>query len=269
MADMQISKLVTFTRHGFNLAWSYKLNFAAHYVSTFVSVLFFFFLDQMFGRAGVTVVEGGSYFTFLLIGSTISRYLDLGMRSFGENLREEMLRGTIEPLLATATPALLALLGPSLWMLLEGTLLVCVQFLVGALLGADLSAANWFSALVVSLVSLSCLLCYGILSASFTLVFKRSDPLNWLLGSVSYVFSGVFFPISILPPALRVVSYLLPFTYAVHGLRGALMQGTSVGGLATDVLALLGFTLVLLPLSVWSMRAAIHHLKQTGGLTHY
>jgi ABC-2 type transport system permease protein len=119
------------------------------------------------------------------------------------------------------------------------------------------------------LTSVACLLCYGILSAAFTLVFKRSDPVNWLIGSTAYVFSGVYFPIDLLPPLLRVVSYALPFTYAVRGLRGALMEGRTILQLRVDLLALLGFTAVLLPLSLWAMRRAIEHLKRTGELSHY
>lgn len=264
-----LPKLGAFLRQGFTLASSYKLNFVSRYVSTAVSVVFFLFLDEMFRRSGVRVVESGSYFAFLIIGGAFSRYLELGMRSFSENLREEMLRGTIEPLLVTATPTVMALLAPSAWMLVEGTLLVLAQLLMGAAIGADFSQANWLSVVVVSLVSLVCLLAYGILSASFTIVFKRSDPINWLVGATMYVFSGVFFPITILPPLMQVVSYLLPFTYALRGLRGALMNGADLAAVAPDLLALLAFIAVLMPLAVWSLRAAVRHLKRTGELSHY
>ena len=262
-------KLSAFTNQGFTLAWSYKLNFASRYVAAIVSVLLFYFLDQMVRRAGVTLVEGGSYFTYLLIGGAFSKYLDVGMRAFAENLREEMLMGTIEPLLATATPTRLALLATSLWMLLEGTLLVFFQLVVGAAFGADFSRANWLSAIVVVLVSIVSLLCWGVLSASYTIIFKRSDPINWLVGAIAYVFSGVFFPVSILPPLLQGVSALLPFTYALRGLRGALMRGAILIDLWPDLLALLAFIGVLLPLAVWSMRIAVRYLKRTGELAHY
>ena len=264
-----LAKTSAFVGQGFRLAWSYKLNFVSRYVATIVSVLFFYFLDQMFQRAGVRVVEGGSYFAFLLIGGAFSKYLEIGMRSFAENLREEMLVGTLEPLLATATPTRLVLLGPSAFPLIEGTLLVFFQLLAGAAFGADFSRANWLSAIVVVLVSITSLLCWGILSAAFTIVFKRSDPINWLVGAVAYVFSGVFFPVTILPPALQIVSALLPFTYALRGLRGALMNGATLTDLASDILPLLLFIGVLLPLALWSMRVAVRYLKRTGELAHY
>lgn len=267
--SIRVEKLRAFFAQGFTLASSYRLNFASKYVAMVVSVLFFYFLDQMFRRAGVTEVEGGSYFAFLLIGGAFSKYLDVGMRSFAETLREEMLMGTLEPLLATATSMRFVLLGPSIWMLVEGTLLVFFQLSLGTLFGADFSRANWVSATLVIMISIASLLCWGIVSAAFTLIFKRSDPINFLVGSIAYVFSGVFFPVSILPPALQVVSALLPFTYALRALRGALLRGATLPELAPDIFVLLIFTALLLPLALWSMRRAIRYLKRTGQLAHY
>ncbi len=261
-------KLLAFVSHGFRNAISYRLNFIAHYISVFVSVLFFYFLDRLISSTGTSVVDG-SYFTFLLVGSTVSRYLSLTIRSFAENIRDDMLKGTLEPLLTTATPTAFVLLGPSTWMLLEGTLMVGLQLGIGVLLGADFTQANWLTSGCVIILSLIPFLSYGVLSAAFTLVFKRSDPANWFIGAVSYLFSGVYFPVTILPPILRIISYALPFTYAINGLRSALLKGASLRVIWRDCAALLGFTVVLLPLSLWALRTAIKHLKQSGELMHY
>jgi ABC-2 type transport system permease protein len=83
------------------------------------------------------------------------------------------------------------------------------------------------------------------------------------------VFSGVFFPVTLLPPWLRLISYALPFTYALRALRGALMRGAGLAELAPDLLVLLAFVALLLPLSLWSMRYAIGRLKERGELVHY
>lgn len=263
------TKFSAFFLHGWAQAASYRLDFAGRYLAMFVSVLFFYVLDQIFKRSGVQQVEGSSYFTFLLIGGTFARYLDTGLRAFAETLREEMLMGTLEPLLVTSTATQFALLGPALFLFLEGTLLVFVQLIVGVLFGADFSHANWLSAGIILFISLIALAAWGITSAAFTLVFKRGDPIMWLVDAVAYVFIGVWFPVSILPPALQVVSHLLPFTYALHGLRAALTSGAAIIELTSDLLPLISFTLVLLPIAVWSLRAAIRFLKRTGQLTRY
>ena len=264
-----MAKIGALVGHNFRLAFAYKLNFVSRYLSAAVSVLLFFFLDRLLRGAGINEIEGGTYFTFLLIGGTFARYLEIVNHGFMDNLREEMLKGTIEPLLVTATPAALVLLGPASWRLVEGTVLVLIQLSVGVAVGADFSQANWLSAAVVVLVGLSSLISYGVFSAAFMIVFKRGDPLNWFVNAVAYVFSGVFFPVSLLPPGLRIISHALPFTYVLRALRAALMRGAGLAELAPDIAILLGFTAVLLPLALWSMRTAVRRMKERGELAHY
>ncbi|MCB9008937.1 MAG: hypothetical protein H6656_16510 [Ardenticatenaceae bacterium] len=185
MESVKIHKLAALISHNFRLAWAYKLNFVTRYLGMIISVLLFFFLDQLLQRSGSGQVEGGTYFTFLIIGGAFSKFLELSSHAFSANLREEMLQGTIEPLLVTATPVTLALLGPSSWMLLRGAAGFAAAIGVGTAVGADFSNANWGTAVVVLLVSLSSLISYGIFSAAFVIVFKRGDPMNWFINSVA------------------------------------------------------------------------------------
>ena len=266
---MIAAKLSAFAQHGFEMSRSYRLNFAARYFSAFVTVVFYVFLAEMFERAGVTVVSGTDYFTFLLIGGAFSKYVEIGTGSLSNALREEMLMGTLEPLLATATPMTLALLGPSVFLIAEGTLLVLAQLLIGALLGADFSRANWLAAIAVTVLLVGCLTCWGLISAAFTLRTKRQEPVGAIAGALTYLFSGVFVPVALLPPAMQAVSYLLPFTYGLQALRGALLQGRGLVGVWQEIAALLIFTVVLLPVALFSLRAATRHLRQSGTLGHY
>ena len=266
---MIAAKLSAFAWHGFEMARSYRLNFAARYFTSFVTVLFYLFLAELFERAGVTVVSGTDYFTFLLIGGAFSKYVEIGMSSTSNTLREEMLMGTLEPLLATATPVTAALLGPSLFLVAEGTLLVLAQLLIGALLGADFSRANWPTAILVTVLLVGCLYCWGLISAAFTLRTKCQEPVGAIVGALTYLFSGVFVPVVLLPPAMQAISYLLPFTYGLRALRGALLQGRGLIGVWPEIAALLIFTVLLLPVALFSLRAATRHLRQSGGLGHY
>ncbi len=266
---MQAAKINAFLRYGMAIAWSRKLALLSKYVSRILEIVFYFYLDRLLFHAGLREVEGGTYFTFLLIGGVFVRYLDAVMRAFSDSLREQVLVGATEPILATPNRLSLSLLGPSFWTLIEDTVLLLAQFLIGSLVGADFSQANWLSVSMILLVSLLCVLSIGVLVAAFTVRFKRSDPLQWLSRTVTQVFSGVFFPVSVFPPALRVVSYVLPFTYAIQGLRKALMQGGSLAALAPELLVLAGFSVVLMPVSLWLLHASVRHVKRTGALLHY
>ncbi len=266
------SKLLAFTEHGWRLAVSYRLAFVSRYISMLTSIVFFYFLAQVFQGSSAAVLRnyGGDYFAFLLLGGAFSVYLSLCLRIFSEHLREELLLGTLEPLVVTATPMTLSLLGPSIWSVLEGTFIAVLQLAIGALvLGANFSHANWLSVGVVSMISIVCLVSWGVVSAAFTIIFKRSDPINWLVGAITYVFSGVFFPVTVLPQWLQAISYLIPLTYALEAMRGAMLVGRTLGELGVPLVALIVFTLVLLPLSIITLQRAINYLRETGSLSHY
>ncbi|MCA9971215.1 MAG: ABC transporter permease [Anaerolineales bacterium] len=262
-------KFLAFVTQGFRIASSYKINFVNRYLSVVFMLLLYYFMDRLVAQNGVSQVGGGSYFTFLLVGGIFAQFLNLTVRAFSVNIREELLAGTIEPLLVTATPTVWALLGPASWGLLEGLVMIGVQLGLGAWAGADFSRANWAGAALVMLFSLSSLLSYGLFSAGFIIVYKRSDPINQLVQAAVHVFSGVFFPVATLPPWLRTVSYALPFTYSIEGLRGALIRGEGLAALLPQIGALALFTVLLVPLGLGTLAYAIRHMKRTGSLSHY
>jgi ABC-2 type transport system permease protein len=266
------SKLWAFVQRGFLHASSYRLNFLGTYLGGILSVVFFAILANFYGNARPAALApyGGDYYTFLLIGAAFARYLSLGLRHFGRELEHELAAGTIEPVMVTATPPGLALLGPSLWILVEGVVLLVVQLGIGAaFFGADFSRANWPAALVLSALTLLALNSWGLISASFVIVFKRADPLSWLVDVTIFMLAGVYFPIQLIPPYLRVFAYLLPLSHALEGLRFALMRGASLAELWPYALILLGFSAVLLPLSLYSFHFALDYVRKRGSLGHY
>jgi len=68
---------------------------------------------------------------------------------------------------------------------------------------------------------------------------------------------------------LQHLSRLLPITYSLRAMRLALLKGYSLSALASDILALALFGLVLLPLSLLAFRYAVHRAKVDGSLTQY
>jgi ABC-2 type transport system permease protein len=120
--------------------------------------------------------------------------------------------------------------------------------------------------LILTIISFSSI---GILSASFIMILKRGDPINMLVMSTSELFGGVLFPIAVLPGWLQNVSHILPITYSLNGMRHALLQGYSLHALAPDIIALVVFSIVLLPLALLAFRYAVKKAKVDGTLVQY
>jgi ABC-2 type transport system permease protein len=109
----------------------------------------------------------------------------------------------------------------------------------------------------------------GMLSASFILYFKRGDPINFLLSMGTTFFGNVIIPSKLLPHTVQWVSDLLPMSWSLQVVRGALLKGASFGDVAGPIGRLAILTAVLVPLGLWGARVAIRKAKREGTLVQY
>jgi ABC-2 type transport system permease protein len=70
----------------------------------------------------------------------------------------------------------------------------------------------------------------------------------------SILLSGVFWPLEAVPTLLRPVSYFIPLTYAVDGLRSVMIRGWSVDGIWLQLVVLICFAAAMLFLSALGLR---------------
>lgn len=251
---------------------SYRLSFFLQFINIFFSVLIFYFISQLLGEAAAPYLEayGGDYFSFVLIGIAFMGYFSTGLSSFSNSLRHSQTTGTLEAMLTTPTRLSSIIIASSLWDYLETTLRVLVYLGVGVFfMQSRFGDANYLAALVVIILTVITASSLGIISASFIMVVKRGDPINWAFSTLTAFLGGVYYPVAILPPAFEWISRLLPITYSLHAMRLALLQGASWAALLPDILALIVFSIVLMPLGLRTFRYAVQKAKKEGSLTHY
>jgi len=70
----------------------------------------------------------------------------------------------------------------------------------------------------------------------------------------SLLLSGVFWPIEAVPSLLRPVSYFIPLTYAVEGMRSVMIRGWSIDGIWLQLLILTAFAIAMLVLSTYGLK---------------
>jgi ABC-2 type transport system permease protein len=71
-----------------------------------------------------------------------------------------------------------------------------------------------------------------------------------------FLLGGIFWPVEAIPSYLRPLSYAIPPSYAVNATRSVMLRGWGVGDIWVDLLAMFGFTVAFLALSVWSLHRA-------------
>jgi ABC-2 type transport system permease protein len=142
-----------------------------------------------------------------------------------------------------------------------------VLFALGVLVfGAAFPSANLAGAFSAIVLGIAAHLGFGILSASFVIVFKRGDPVSWAIDALTFLVAGIFYPVEVLPATLQPVASLLPATHALRALRRSLLQGAGPAELASELGLLAFFAALLLLLSGFSLRIALKKATRDGTL---
>lgn len=114
--------------------------------------------------------------------------------------------------------------------------------------------ANPFPLLLLAIVYVGGLIAMGVAISTVSETQQQAIFLSIFILIPSILLSGFIFPVEAMPSYIQPVSWLLPFTYFVEIIRGLLLKGNTFADLATDYLALLGFAVVFITLSVVRFR---------------
>ncbi len=269
---LTLRKLRLLFARDFSVASSYRAAFLVEIFQAFFGVAGFYFLSRFVESPKLesALPPGTSYFSFALVGIAFFDYLSIALSTFDASLVEARQNGTLENLLVTQTSLPVILAGSSLYPFALMSLRTVIYIAWGAILfGFPLHGANWLGALLVLGASVLAFSGLGVLSASYLLVFKRGNPVNWAILGVSSVVGGMMYPISVLPVWLQYVARLIPVTYSLQGMRAAILGHASTRELLPSIAGLLVFAALFLPISFAIFSWALRRTKITGTLTHF
>lgn len=269
---MRLEKIAAFLRKDLKLFTSYKLSFFMTFLGIIISVTTFYYIGRLFGKSAspYLVSYNTEYFPFVLIGIAFSAYLTTSLQAFSSNIRRAQSTGVLEAMLVTPSSFIEIITGMSIWDFTFASIRILIYLLLGILFfGVTFNNPNILAAILILGLTILCFSFIGIMSAGFILIFKRSEPIGWFIGSLTGLFGGVFFPTEVLHPKLQFISHILPVTYALRGLRYALLAGYSFRALLPDIMVLAGFCIILLPLAIFIFRYTLKRVKIDGSLVHY
>jgi len=269
---MILKKALAFLKRDYKMQVSYRLSFLLQFLGIFFSVATFFFVSKLLGKAVNPYLTsyGGDYFSYVLIGIAFSGFLGTGLGTFSSTISSAQSHGTLETMLVTPTSLSAIITFSALWNFLFTSFNVLIYLAFGAFFfGMDLSKANLPAAFLILFLTILMFSSIGIISASFIMVFKRGDPINWLFGSFSSLLGGTYFPITVLPAWLQKASYFIPLFYALRAMRHAVLQGYTFLMLGKDIIILCIFAICILPISLFCFRFAVKRAKIEGSLVTY
>jgi ABC-2 type transport system permease protein len=207
--------------------------------------------------------------SYAVIGITANAFIMTTLFWVGEILDRERLRGTLPALFLSPSARMSWLSGFTLAGAAETILSGAIVLAAGIVLfGVTLNVA-WLSLLVVSALFLLSLLGMGLTFSALGLLVKQSNGLSNLLAPLVMLFGGIYFPVSELPTALRLLARLMPFGYATEALALSSLHATPLSELTHLVLPLAGFALLLPVIGYFAIRWVDHLIRRQGSLDLY
>jgi ABC-2 type transport system permease protein len=266
-----VRELWLFFWRDLSIARTYRAPFVIEAIEALFGAALFYYMARFVDSPQLrsSLPRGTSYFAYALVGWIFFEYLHTAIDTFDQSIEQARDGGTLEQLLITQTSLPVMLAGSAIYPFVAALLRVATYIVWGTVLfGFPLRNANWLTVCVVLLATLLAFSGLGILSASYVLLLKRGNPGKWLLLSFSNVAGGMLFPTSILPSWLQFIARFNPVTYALDGMRAALLSGANVLAVKKPVGVLLLIAVILLPFSMVVFSWALRRTKTTGTLTH-
>src|SRR5271163_266410 len=266
-----LRKIAAFFARDFAIARGYRGALLLETLEALFGVATFYYLSRFVQSPQLSseLPAGTNYFAFALVGFAFFDYLSVALSAFDSSIEEARQNRTLEALLVTQTPLPIILAGSAVYPFVALAIRTCVYLAWGALLfGFAPRSANWPGAVAILLASILAFAGLGILSAGYSILFKRGNPAKWIVLGLSGLLGGMMYPVSVLPAPLQILARLIPVTYSLEGMRGALLAGAGWRELLPSIGALLLFAVTLIPLSFAVFAWALRRTKITGTLTH-
>jgi ABC-2 type transport system permease protein len=137
-----------------------------------------------------------------------------------------------------------------------------------AVFGIPLHVAGLAPAFGVAVLGALSLAAIGLLFVAGLLAFKSAMGATWVVAGLSLL-GGAYFPLRLFPGWLRWTSDVQPFTPTLDLLRHALLGTPTHHSVLIDVVTLVGFTAVLMPLCVGALALAIWLSRRRGTIMEY
>ena len=287
----QFAALWAFGLREYRLWQSYRVNQVLWMTNILVTTLLFFLLGQTIASQAAALLGpayGTNYMSFVVIGVTVNVFIATNLSDPFFRIQRSYFTGTMDLFLLSPMSIYTPLLGLMARSVLDDYPRLFFTFGFGMLLfGATFNFTYWPLALLFTVLFLAAGFGLGMLSASsfYLLDIKRgTEPIQFVIQQLlATLLAGTYYPVTVLPTPLQWIACLIPHTYAYDALRRLLDPGArasvavlpiqqvfpGISPVLVDGIALMLFTVILVPLGVFAYGSGIERARRNGTLTRW
>jgi ABC-2 type transport system permease protein len=249
--------------------WGWEVVFLMYAIVNALSITFIAKASPEITGMTFTTAEVSNFILYLLVGALVWNYISVVFGAISETITWERWEGTIEYTFMAPISRLTHLFGTTIFAIFYGVIHTAVILtVVSFFFDVSLAQANWLSAVLLLIFGSFSFVGVGILAAVLPLLFpERGAQMTNVINALILLFSGVYFPISVLPGWMQLISKISPAYYVLDGTRQALLQSATVWEIAQPyLLPLLVIGIIMVPLGLWVFLATERFAKRTGRL---
>jgi ABC-2 type transport system permease protein len=219
-------------------------------------------------EAGGGKIDVNEVTTILLVGAVVWAYLGIIFEILTETVAWERWEGTIEYTFMAPLSRPIHLFGMGLFAIVYGVIRAIMLFAVVALFfHLELANANFVAALVVLIVASISFIGIGMMTAVLPLISpEKGTQLGFVAQGILLVVSGVYYPVSVLPEWMQWLAKISPATYALDGIRDAIIDGAGISAMWPNIWPLIIIGIVSVPLGLEVFRRGERYAKRHGKL---
>lgn len=236
-------------------------------IYSIVSVLSIGYLASGLGVLGKgTPIDVSRTQLYLLVGSLLWGYMSLVFFEVSFAITWERWEGTIEYTMMAPVRRVTHLLGICCFAIVYGLMRSGIILAVVALLfHLDLSRADIGAAVLVLAAATLPVLGLGIFTSILPLLSpEKGEQMAIAVQGVLLLVSGVYYPLTVLPLAFRLIGQASPLTYTLSGIRSALLDHAGIAGVAGTIGLLLAMGAVLIAAGLFAFARAEQRAKRLG-----
>ncbi len=208
---------------------------------------------------------------FVIIGGTMIAFWSNVLWNMSSQFYWEKETGTLEAYFVAPVSRMAILLGMALGGIVNTTLRAMSILIVGILVfQVPLMIYEPLTALLIFFLTITALYALGMLFASLFMMYGREawHTANLLQEPVQFL-SGSYFPMNgpAIPSLIQLLSSLIPLTFGLDGIRRTVILGEGISTTWLNVIALVIFILILLPLAKFALNYMENLGKKEGRLT--
>jgi len=261
----ELRAAMAFIERNFNLIkryWKWEVVFFAYTVANTVTMGFI-------GKGAVSfgaTVDVDYLVMYMLIGSILWGYLSILFEIVAETVAWERWEDTIEYTFMAPVKRATHLLSVCSFSVFYGVLRSgLILIVVSLLFELNLSRANLAGAgLVLGVASLS-FIGLGVAGAVLPLISpEKGVQVVHIFQAILLMFSGVYYEVDVLPVWMQKIAALSPATYALRGMRAAILHGVETAKLWREIYPLLILGALLLPLGITIFYQVENFAKKRG-----